>query len=94
MTVRSRSKRPENGHFQSLDRSQAARDNDRMATVSDEIKKAILAASVTRYRIAQDTGVDEATLSRFVSGERGLSMIAIDLLAEYFGYKLVKSKGK
>ena len=65
-----------------------------MATVSEQIKRAILDADVTRYRIAHDTGVDEATLSRFMSGERGLSMIAIDRLAEYFGYKLVKPKGK
>ena len=65
-----------------------------MATISEEIKKAILTAGVTRYRIAQDTGIDEATLCRFVSGERGLSMLAIDRLAEYFGYKIVKAKGK
>jgi hypothetical protein len=29
-----------------------------------------------------------------MSGERGLSMEALDALAEYFGYKLVKAKGK
>jgi plasmid maintenance system antidote protein VapI len=65
-----------------------------MATVSEQIRRAIVEAEVTRYRIAQDTGLDEATLCRFISGERGLSMMAIDRLAEYFGYKLVKSKGK
>jgi transcriptional regulator with XRE-family HTH domain len=63
-------------------------------TVSDQIKRAILDSDLTRYRIAQETGVDEATLSRFLSGERGLSMIAIDRLANFFGYKLVKAKGK
>jgi plasmid maintenance system antidote protein VapI len=62
--------------------------------VSEQIRRAIVEAEVTRYRIAQDTGLDEATLCRFISGERGLSMMAIDRLAEYFGYKLVKSKGK
>jgi hypothetical protein len=65
-----------------------------MATISEEIRKAILTASVTRYRISQDTGIQESTLCRFVSGERGLSMIAIDQLADYFGFKIVRAKGK
>lgn len=65
-----------------------------MATISEKIRQAIVEADVSRYRIAQDTGLDEATLCRFIGGERGLSMMAIDRLAEYFGYKLVKSKGK
>ena len=65
-----------------------------MASVSEEIRKAIQTAEVSRYRIAQDTGVEESTLSRFLTGERGLSMDAIDRLAEYFGYRLVKRKGK
>ena len=65
-----------------------------MASVSEQIRKAILDSDETRYRIAKETGIEEATLCRFMSGERGLSMMAIDCLAEYFGYKLVKAKGK
>jgi transcriptional regulator with XRE-family HTH domain len=51
--------------------------------VSEQIKKEIQMCGVTRYRISQETGIDEAALSRFMSGERGLSMAAIDRLAEY-----------
>ena len=65
-----------------------------MATVSDTIRKAILTANISRYRIARETGLQEAALSRFVNRKRGLSSKSIDLLADYFGYKLVKTKGK
>jgi len=57
--------------------------------VSERIREAVEAAEVTRYRIAQETGIEESALSRFLSGERGLSMEAIDTLAEYFGLELV-----
>jgi transcriptional regulator with XRE-family HTH domain len=51
--------------------------------LSDEIRKAVDAAGETRYRIALATGIAHATLSRFMSGERGLPMKTLDKLAEY-----------
>ena len=65
-----------------------------MASISETIRKAILTADVSRYRIARETGIEEAALSRFVNRKRGLSMEALDQLADYFGFRLVKSKGK
>jgi len=65
-----------------------------MLTVSEIIRSALKNSEISRYQIAQETRVQEATLSRFVNGERGLSMSAIDRLADYFGYRLVKSKGR
>jgi len=58
-------------------------------TVSERIREAIEGADVSRYRIAKETGIEESTLSRFLSGERGLSMEALDTLAMYFGLELV-----
>jgi transcriptional regulator with XRE-family HTH domain len=60
-------------------------------TVSERIRRAVETADVTRYRIAQETGLEESALSRFVSRERGLSMEALDALAEFFGLELVAS---
>jgi len=37
---------------------------------------------LTRYRIAQETGISEATLSKFYLGQRGLSMKALNALGE------------
>jgi hypothetical protein len=56
--------------------------------VIDSIRKAIRQAKVSRYQIAQDTGIHESALSRFVSGERGLSMEAVDTLCDYLGLEL------
>jgi len=61
-------------------------------TVSERIREAIETANVTRYRIAQATGIEESALSRFLSKERALSMKAIDALADYFGLELVRRR--
>jgi len=61
-------------------------------TVSEQIRAAIASSEVSRYRIAHDCNIAESTLSRFMAGEQGLSMQAIDTLAEYFGLELVKQR--
>ena len=73
---------------------------DRMADLLDSIRGAIEQAEtsgVTRYRIALDTGISQALLSRFMSGERGLSVESIERLAEYLGLEIIvrpKRKGR
>jgi transcriptional regulator with XRE-family HTH domain len=58
------------------------------ASLSDQVRKAIDASGKSRYRIAKDLNVSEATLSRFMSGERGLTLAVLDRLAEYLGLEL------
>jgi transcriptional regulator with XRE-family HTH domain len=60
--------------------------------VIDTLRQAIKRAEVSQYRICQDTGIDKAALSRFVSGERGLSMENIDALCRYLGLTLKPTK--
>ena len=57
-------------------------------TLSDQMRKAINAAGVSRYRIAKDLDISEATLSRFMSGDRGLTLKVLDRLTEYLGLVL------
>jgi len=59
---------------------------------SDQLREAIKLASVTRYRIAVDTGVSQAVLSRFMHYQVGLSMETVDTLVEYLGLQLVATK--
>ena len=59
-------------------------------TVSERIRYAIETADVTHYRISKESGIEQSALSRFISGERGLSMEAIDALAEHFGLELTE----
>jgi transcriptional regulator with XRE-family HTH domain len=55
----------------------------RGSMISDQLRAAILAAPMSRYRIAQETGVTEAALSRFVNGKRLLDLSSVDKLAAY-----------
>ena len=57
--------------------------------LSDQIRTVVETSGVSGYRISAETGIDKAALSRFLSGERGLSMESLDLLAGYFEVKIV-----
>ena len=59
--------------------------------MTDQIRQAIDDSGLTRYRIAQDTGIDESTLAKFYHGTRGLSLDNLDLLCEYLGLQVVKT---
>ena len=64
-------------------------------TMTEVLKAAIEQSGVSRYRIAQDTGILETSLSRFMRGETSLRLDKADVLAEYLGLELVKNrKGK
>jgi hypothetical protein len=58
---------------------------NRKPTFGDEIRAAVRNCGKTRYAISQETGIDAAALCRFVSGERGLSLDSLDLLADFLG---------
>jgi transcriptional regulator with XRE-family HTH domain len=51
--------------------------------LSDQLRRAVENCGQTRYRIAKETGISEGTLSRFMSGDRGLPMKTLDQLADY-----------
>ena len=49
---------------------------------SDELRRAVDASELSRYRICKCLGVSESLLSRFMSGKGGLSIDTLDALAE------------
>jgi transcriptional regulator with XRE-family HTH domain len=53
--------------------------------LSDAIRQAIETCRKTRYQISQETGVDQATLSRFMSGKADLRLATLDLLLPAIG---------
>jgi transcriptional regulator with XRE-family HTH domain len=63
-------------------------------SLSDELRKAIDTCGETRYRIAKETGIAQETLSRFMSGERGLPMKTLDKLAEYLDLHITSGRRK
>ncbi|MCA8998861.1 MAG: helix-turn-helix transcriptional regulator [Planctomycetaceae bacterium] len=50
--------------------------------LTDQLRQAIDESGMTRYRISQETGISESTLSKFYLGQRGLSMEALNALGE------------
>lgn len=61
----------------------------RKPTMTDVLKTAINQSGVSRYRIAQDTGILETSLSRFMAGQTSLRLDKADVLAKYMGLRLV-----
>jgi transcriptional regulator with XRE-family HTH domain len=59
-----------------------------MKPIERAIRQAIQAKKVTRYRVAADSGVDYAALSRFLAGKASLKLESIELLAEYLDLEL------
>jgi transcriptional regulator with XRE-family HTH domain len=51
--------------------------------LTDQLRQAIDDSGLTRYRIAQATGIDESALAKFYNGRRGLSMDALNALGEF-----------
>ena len=49
--------------------------------LSDEIRRAVDASGLSRYAICKQLGILQSSLSRFMSGERGLTMKCLDRLA-------------
>ncbi len=57
------------------------------------IRKAIERHPMTRYQIAQKTGVSESVLSRFANGKTSLTLNKASVLCDFLGLEL-KATGK
>lgn len=53
------------------------------SSFSDQLRNVIRDCGISPAEIARQTGIDKSTLSRFLSGERGLPMATIDSLTEF-----------
>jgi hypothetical protein len=63
-----------------------------MRKLSDQIRLAVETCGETRYSISKETGISQSTLTRFMSGERGLPMDTLDILAEYLDLRIATGK--
>jgi plasmid maintenance system antidote protein VapI len=55
----------------------------------DQIRQAIRDADCSCYAIWQATGIDQAVLSKFLKGERGMSLESIDKVAHFLDLQIV-----
>ena len=56
--------------------------------LSDQLRQLVADCGITRYRISQDTGIDQAVLEKFVNGKRGISLSTLDVLGEYLSLEI------
>jgi transcriptional regulator with XRE-family HTH domain len=65
--------------------------------LSDASRRAIETSKHTHADIARGSGVGKSQISRFVSGERGLRVDALEKIAEFLGLEITvrpRSRGK
>lgn len=60
------------------------------AAVSDQLRAVISSRALVPYALALAADVAPSVLSRYLSGERGLSMDSFDRLASALGLRLVE----
>lgn len=56
--------------------------------ISDQVREAVRRSGLTRYSIAQATGIDQAVLSRFMTGKAGLRLETLDKLGLLLGLEV------
>jgi transcriptional regulator with XRE-family HTH domain len=59
------------------------------ASFREQLRRAIRRSGLSRYAIAKQTGIQQSQLSRFMSGERGLSIAAIEAICTLIGAGIV-----
>ena len=58
-------------------------------TLSDQIRQVVNDSGVSRYAICKASGIDQGQFSRFMAGTKGLSIGALDNLADVLGLNIV-----
>jgi len=64
----------------------------RKRTIATELRKAIKSSGETYYRLAQESGVAQEQISRFVRGERDLRLETAGKLAAALDLRLTQSE--
>ena len=61
-------------------------------TLTGQLRAIVRDCGKTLGELARETGVDKSALSRFLRGERGLSMEGLDKLGQCLGLAIVQVK--
>jgi hypothetical protein len=64
-------------------------------SLTDQIREAVRRSELSDYEICRRTGINKASMSRFVNGHGGLSLANLDKLAELLDLRITTTrKGK
>ena len=64
----------------------------RYKPISKQLREAIDASGMSRYRICKELGLPESTMSQFMSGQCGLALATVDRLGELLGLMVVAKR--
>ena len=63
--------------------------------LSDQLRELVRDCEHSRYAISKATGIDQAVLSHFLAGHRGMSLASLDVLGDFLGLRLIRvQKGR
>ena len=68
--------------------------NKQSAPITDLLRETIIASKMPLLTLEQETGVQRASIGRFIRGERSIRLDIADKLAAYFGLALQPIKPK
>ena len=77
-----------------LTQSQVLGYDSDMPMITETLRTALNQCGKSRYLVSKETGITEATLSRFVKCKIPLRGTNMDTLCNYLGLELTKTKGK
>ena len=63
-----------------------------MAKLTDQLRTAIEDSGLSHYRVCKEIGLDQSTLSRFMSGKAGLALDTVDKLGDLLGLQLIMGR--
>lgn len=63
-------------------------------TMTATLRQAIADSGLPMLKIANETGIQRASLIRFARGDQSLRLDVADKLTEFFGFALVKQRQK
>jgi len=59
-----------------------------MATINEQLRRAMKRCGKSRYAISKETGIEQSTLSRFANGLSGLSVENVEKVCQSIGAKV------
>ena len=68
--------------------------NKQPAPITDLLRETIIASKTPLLKLEQETGVQRASIGRFIRGKNSLRLDVADKLAAYFGLALQPIKAK
>ena len=61
----------------------------KITKLSDQVRQSMDDSGVSRYKISQETEIDESALAKFYNGHRGITTSKLDRPSKYLGLRIV-----